>query len=48
MTLRACLQTNCIALVIMGLLKLSKSPNPGMAEITEKEGKEVYQTPQHF
>lgn len=32
----------------MGLLKLSKSPNPGMAEITEKEGKEVYQTPQHF
>lgn len=40
MTLRACLQANCIALIIMGLLKLSKSPSPDLVDIAEKEGKE--------
>lgn len=41
MPLRACLQANCIALIIMGLLKLSKSPRPDIVDIAEKEGKEV-------
>lgn len=41
MTLRACLQANCIALIIIGLLRLSRSPSPDRVDITEKEGKEV-------
>lgn len=41
MTLRACLQANCIAVIIMGLPKLSKSPSPDIVDTAEKEGKEV-------
>lgn len=45
MTLRACLQANCIALIIMGLLKLSKSPTPDPVDVAEK-GKKFCQKTQ--